>query len=660
MTTTERQITRTAVIWQLLACAFVVLPHLEWLPLWVPLLLAVTLGARVMIHQGRWSFPSRWIKLALVLASSVGLILSFGRHSGPETMVALLIVGMSLKLLEIYRRRDALVLIYVAFFVLGTSFLFSSSAWIALYALVTLMIVIAALLAIHQRPDVTVKQTLKRTLWLLGPAVPLMVVLFLIFPRLEPLWSVTLDAPRATTGLSDDMVLGDVSELARSDELAFRVTFSGEVPAPSQRYWRALVLDGFDGRRWYRASDAGSLRMEKLEQTSDVREYEVVLEPTQRPWLVALDQPVTTPRGMRMQAARTLELPEDLAQRFSYQLTAALSYQLQPLLTQAEKSHYLQLPSTGNTQTRRLAQRWLTESQGSQEVFIQRLLGHFNQSFTYTLSPGRLLGDSIDRFMFDSQRGYCEHYAAATTFMLRSAGIPARVVAGYQGGEWNPYQGYLQVRQYDAHAWVEVWLEGRGWVRLDPTAAVAPERIESSAESFLRSSSDALAASRIFRTGWLRELQLRYDAFNFAWQRWVLNYDHQQETLLADWLGGLDYWRLALFLMVPGGLVFAFLAWSQLRNRTPRIEDPVDAALARLQTRVSVRFIPREPQQSLSVWLESLRPLWPEQDGRLQRLAELDTRRRYAGSQSEREARAIIKLTGELIRELPGRTTNRT
>ncbi len=653
MSTTERQITRAAVIWQLLACALVVLPHLEWLPLWVPLLLAVTLGARLMFHQGRWSFPSRWIKMALVLASSVGLILSFGRHSGPETMVALLIVGMSLKLLEIYRRRDALVLIYVAFFVLGTTFLFSSSAWIALYALVTLTVVIAALLAIHQRPDVTIKQTLKRTFWLLGPAVPLMVLLFLIFPRLEPLWSVTLDAPRATTGLSDDLVLGDVSELARSDELAFRVTFEGDVPAPSQRYWRALVLDGFDGRRWFRTADAVPLRLEKLEQAQDIRQYEVVLEATQRPWLVALDQPVSAPGGMRMQSARTLELPEDLAQRFSYQLTAALSYQLQPLLTQSEKQHYLQLPDSGNNQTRRLARRWLDESQGNQEAFIQRLLGHFNQSFTYTLSPGRMLGDSIDRFMFDSQRGYCEHYAAATTFMLRAVGIPARVVAGYQGGEWNPYQGYLQVRQYDAHAWVEVWLAGRGWVRLDPTSAVAPERIESSAESFLRNSSDALAASRIFRTGWMRELQLRYDAFNFAWQRWVLNYDHQQENLLGDWLGGLDYWRLGLFLMVPGGLVFAFLAWSQLRTRTPRFSDPVDAALARFQARAGVYFVAREPQQSLSVWLESLRPLWPEQDGRLQRLAELDMRRRYAGSQSARETQAIIKLARELTREIP-------
>lgn len=652
----ETQITRAAVIWQLLACVLVVLPHLEWLPFWVPLLLLLTLGARLMIHQGRWSFPSRLIKLALVVASSLGLILSFGHQSGPETMVALLIVGMALKLVEVYRRRDALVVIYVAFFVLGTTFLFSSSAWIALYAAAVLTVVISALLAIHQRKGVSVKQTLKRSLWLLGPAVPLMVLLFLIFPRLEPLWSVTLDSPQATTGLSDNLSPGDVSNLARSDELAFRVTFDDEVPAPRQRYWRALVMDRFDGRQWYRSQETGALRPEKLEQTGDTTGYEVVLEATRRPWLVALDQPLSAPTGMQMRPARTLELKQDLNQRYSYQLRAALTYVLQPMLTQAEQQHYVQLPDSGNPEARALAQRWFDEAQGNQQAFIQRMMQHYNQSFVYTLSPGRLLGDSIDRFLFDTQRGYCEHYAAATSFMLRSVGIPARIVTGYQGGEWNPYQGYLQVRQYDAHAWVEVWQEGQGWVRLDPTAAVAPERIESSAESFLRRSSDSLAASRVFRSDWMRSLQLRYDAFNFVWQRWVLNYDREQENLLADWLGGLDYWRLALFLMLPGSVIFAFLAWSQLRRRTPRISDPVDAALFKLQARAGARFNAREPQQSLAHWLETLAGDWPEQEGRLLRLAELDNRRRYAGSHSEREAQAIIKLAGELMSQLPNRT----
>lgn len=650
----EQQISRMSVVWQLLACVLVVLPHLSWLPIWVPGLLVLTLLARVMIHQGRWSLPSKWLKLVLVSGASMGLILSFGKQSGPETMVALLVVAMSLKLLEIYRRRDALVLIYVALFVLGTAFLFTTSAWIALYALAVLVIVLAALLSIYQRRDAGVGHTLRRVCWLLGPAIPLMVLLFLVFPRLEPLWSVTLDAPVATTGLSDSMSPGDVSALAQSDELAFRATFAETVPSAEQRYWRSLVLDHFDGRQWRQSPERrGRLRAETLEATSDEVEYEIVLEPSQRPWLVALDQPVTSPEGVRMRIDRTLLAAQDITQRYRYSLVAARTYVLQARLSSAERSHYLQLPQAAGPRARDLAQRWLQEAEGNTAGLLQRIMQHYNEGFTYTLSPGRLFGDSVDRFLFDSREGYCEHFASATTFMLRSAGVPARVVTGYQGGEWNPYQGYLQVRQYDAHAWVEVWMEGRGWVRLDPTAAVAPERIRNSAEAFLRERGEALASGRIFRSDWLRGLQQRYDAFNFVWQRWVLNYESRQQDVLSNWLGGLDYWRVALFLMVPGAVVFMLVAWRQLRQRSLQRLSPVNRALLRLQQRLGERFTPRQPKQSLEAWLKQLQVAWPEQASHLECLARIETRRRYAAEPAEATDRMVIDLVRDLLKHLP-------
>jgi len=281
------------------------------------------------------------------------------------------------------------------------------------------------------------------------------------------------------------------------------------------------------------------------------------------------------------------------------------------------------------------------------------MMQHYNAGFSYTLSPGRLFGDSIDRFLFDSREGYCEHFASATTFMLRSVGIPARVVTGYQGGEWNPYQGYLQVRQYDAHAWVEAWMDGRGWVRLDPTAAVAPERIRNSAEAFLRERGEALASGRVFRSDWLRSMQQRYDAFNFVWQRWVLNYESQQQDLLGDWLGGLDYWRVALFLMVPGAAVFMLVAWRQLRQRSQQRLSPVNAALARLQQRLGERFTPRQPDQSLAAWLHQLQVAWPEQAQRLERLSRIETRRRYAAESVEATDKVVIALVSDLLRQLP-------
>ncbi|MBP0049507.1 DUF3488 domain-containing transglutaminase family protein [Marinobacterium sp. AK62] len=652
-----QQISRSAVMWQLLACVLVSLPHLSWLPAWIPVLLMLTLGARVMMHLGRWSLPSRTLKLVLVVAATLGLIFSFGQQAGPETMVALLVVSMALKLIEIYRRRDALVLIYVAFFVLGTAFLFSSSVWTALYALAALVVVLAALLSIHQRDGVSALQTLRRVLLLAAPALPLMVLLFLVFPRLEPLWSVTLDSGGATTGLSDTLSPGDVSQLAQSDELAFRVTFDAEPPVPAERYWRVLVLDRFDGRQWSRSPQRERLRQEKLEPLGGEVRYEVVLEPSQRPWLVALDQPLAVPDWAAVKPGRTLEAREPVERRVRYTLVSHRRYRLQPMLTQQERAHYLQLPERGNGEARALARQWLAQAGGDSAAFIALMLNYYNQSFTYTLSPGRLLGDRIDRFLMESQQGYCEHFASASAFMLRSVGIPARVVTGYQGGEWNPHQSYLQVRQYDAHAWVEAWQEGRGWVRIDPTAAVAPERIESSADVFLRSVDSGQVASRALQTGWLLGLRQRYDAFNFAWQRWVLNYEGEQEHLLRDWLGGLDYWRVAAFLLLPGGLVLVGLSMRQWMARTLRRGDPVEAALIGFQQRAGACFSRRQPQQSLSAWIHSdLVPHWPEAADELMQLAELDNARRYRYGAQDDQDQAILALTRRLAKQLPRRT----
>ncbi|GAA0687106.1 protein-glutamine gamma-glutamyltransferase TgpA [Marinobacterium maritimum] len=652
-------ISRTAVVWQLLAVLLVVLPHLQWLPLWVPALVVVTIGARLMIHSGRWSFPHWLVKAMLVLACSVGLILSFNHQAGPETMVALLVVGLALKLLEIYHRRDALVVLFVTLFVAATAFLFNESVWMAAYVLLVVGLALAALNSIQQSSHANrYRDNLKTALRLLLPAIPFMLVLFFLFPRLEPFWSVTIDSGQGTTGLSDELSPGDVSKLAQSSELAFRATFAGDVPPPEQRYWRSLVLSEFDGRRWTRPAMQirRQLRPEKLTPLSVAQNYDVIMEASRRPWLVALDQPVSAGRGVRMTPVRTLRADQPLERRRQYRVESVAEYQLQPLLTSQEKQRYLQLPLGGNPKSRTLARQLLVEGGGEASRVISLLLERFNRTFIYTLEPGYLGRDSVDQFLFETQQGYCEHFASATTFVLRSAGIPARVVTGYQGGEWNPYEGYLQVRQYDAHAWVEYWLPGHGWQRLDPTAAVAPERIRSSAQDFFRANESRFSGVGLgLNTGWLRNLRQRYDAFNYGWHRWVLNYQGQQANLLHDWLGGGEQWRKALAWLLPTALVFGLSFWWLIRPRGSRPKDPLQRLLMQLEQRLAALEAERFPAESLSMWLQRIAEHWPEQRALMLRLAFLDDRQRYSAQPKSGQRREMLQLCRQLLRLLPRR-----
>ena len=652
-------ISRTAVIWQLLAVFLVVLPHLQWLPLWVPVLVVAMIAARLMIHSGRWSFPHWSIKTLLVAAASVGLILSFNHQAGPETMVALLVVGLALKLIEIYHRRDALVVLLVTLFLAATVFLFNESVWVAAYVLIVATLVLAALNSIQQSSRAqSYRHNLKTAGRLLLPATPFMLVLFFLFPRLEPFWSVTIDSGQATTGLSDELSPGDVSKLAQSSELAFRATFVGEVPPPEQRYWRSLVLSEFDGRSWTRPAPQASrqLRPEKLTPLAEPQPYEVIMEASGRPWLVALDQPLTAGQGVRMTPVRTLQLDTPLERRRQYKVESVPVYQLQPLLTQEEERRYLQLPSVGNPQSRQLARQLLASSEGDSRVLIGQLLARFNREFIYTLEPGRLGTDSVDRFLFDSKQGYCEHYASATTFVLRSAGIPARVVTGYQGGEWNAYEAYLQVRQYDAHAWVEYWLPGEGWQRLDPTSAVAPERIRASAQDYFSANESRFSgAGMSLNAAWLRDLRQRYDAFNYAWHRWVLNYQGQQTDLLKDLLGGSEHWRKILAWLLPMALVFGLLAWGLLRPRGSKPRDPLERALQQLQQRLAALDAARLPAESVAIWLQRIAAHWPQQRAVMLRLASLDDCQRYAADADPQQRTEMKALCRQLLRQLPRR-----
>lgn len=647
-TSAIEKISRSAVIWQLIACVAVVLPLIQWLPLWVLLLGGGCIAARLMIHSGRWSFPHWSIRFLLVVAVAVGLLTSFNRDASLNAMVALLTVGLALKLLEIYRRRDALVLLYVALFLSATVFLFEQSILVALYMFFALGLVVAALVSVWQDPlREDMLRPLKQAWKLLLPSLPLMLVLFFIFPRIGPLWSVELDRSSARTGLSESMSPGDISRLTRSDELAFRAVFNTEPPLPTERYWRALVLSSFDGREWTPGSPPQS-HAETLIPLSEPITYEIVQERSHQRWLFALDMPISAPSQAQLTSSRTLLSNQEVTTRIQYSVTSVERYQLAPNLDQTSYAFFTQIPRNSNPRTQILAQQWFDEADQNVPKLIEQMFRHFNETFVYTLEPQPLGRHSVDEFLFDTQQGFCEHYASAAAFLLRSVGVPARVVTGYQGGEWNASQNYLTIRQFDAHAWVEVWLEDRGWVRIDPTTAVAPERIEMSADSFFSGQPGFLAdsplISRVGRQGWLLNARMQYDALNFAWQRWVLNYHHQQQNLLQDWLGDLTPWKLILLLFLPASLVLGFVAWRLLGRREAL--DPLDRELRKLLTQLEAYGITRQSDETLQRLVVRLSDTHPEFAKALQPVAEAYEALHYAPSDA---SQMRLRLMQQLV-----------
>ncbi len=579
--TPDYQIPRNALIWLMSAHAAVIAPHFQYLSPWLAIIWLSVALSRVQIYRGAWGYPSTLVKAGLVVACLGTLLSTYQKLFALEPMVALLISAFLLKLLEMQRKRDALLLLYLGYFVAATQFLFSQTLWATLYGIFTLVLLTTALLGLQQTTTHRYwKHSLRLGSVLVLQSLPLMLVLMVLMPKVGALWTVPYQRNSAQTGISDSMSPGDFSQLSRSGALAFRATFDGAIPSPSQLYWRGLVFSNFDGRtwtqgRWQSIQDGpviwwpGSAKPDWLsgaETNGEPFKYRISLEPTQQPWLFSLALTRSSDNGIGVTRDFRLLNRGPVRKRFNYRVVSYPSYQLEKSGLQAwQRDQETALPVGVNPQSRRQAQRWWFES-GSVDGYIERVLQHFHDNFTYTLRPPALGDNSVDQFLWQTQRGFCEHFAGSFVFMMRAAGIPARVVVGYQGGEVNPLENYLMVYQSSAHAWAEVWLKGQGWVRVDPTAAVAPERIERSLDDALDQTERDLLGSRFelfsYRhIAWLNQVRLQLDAYNYQWQNWVLNFDkNSQHSLLTKWLGNLSPMKIALALLLGSGLVLSFVA----------------------------------------------------------------------------------------------------
>ncbi|MEQ1438790.1 DUF3488 and transglutaminase-like domain-containing protein [Fontimonas sp. SYSU GA230001] len=608
-------------------------PHAIRLPLWETAAILALVVWRGLAAYKQWRMPPTWVKLGITLMAFGGVMASFGRISGLHGGTGLLCAMAALKLLEFKARRDVMVMVFLMYFLLVTHFLFSQEIWTVAYLLACVTAITALLIEVQHLGALPPRQTLRKGGAMVLQALPLMLLMFVLFPRIPgPLWGLPADAGAARSGLTDKMGPGDISSLIESDEIAFRVHFRGSAPPPAARYWRGAALDHFDGRSW-EESFAQILpdRPPDLQLLGDPVQYEITLEANRMRWLFALDMPDarSLPADSFISREGHVLADRPVSERRRYELTSYPRYRLWPDLAQRTRARFLRLPEGYNPRTRALAQRLRADTADDEDLIRSALRMFREQGYIYTLRPPRLGRDSVDDFLFVTRRGFCEHYASAFTFLMRAAGIPARVVIGYQGGELNEIGDYYVVRQSDAHAWSEVWLAGKGWTRVDPTAAIAPERIERNVEAVI-SLAEGLPRHLSTRTRLRFYFEARWDWINAQWNGLVLAYgpELQQEFLNRFGLGELR--QMILALTIGGTGLLAIFGLLTLRQFAPaRSDDPALHQWRRITRRLAQLGHAQRPDEGPLDYarrIGALRPDWAEQ---IAQVARLYVRSRY-------------------------------
>lgn len=573
----REQLSRIALLYVMAAFAASFSLVSLFLPWWIVPVAVGCIGWRLLVFSGRVSFPSTVMRFALVFLVAPAMFLQFHFDVSLDLFVVLLLLGFSLKLLELYRRKDAQLLLYLALFVLMNVFLFEQMPVYAFFVFLAVAVVFAALVAVQSDTAILQNQwwlPLRQSLLLSVQALPVMLFMFVVMPRLPPLWSMPLQTQQQGVGsFSDSLSPGDITSIAQSAELAFRATFADAVPPRRELYWYGLLLDRFDGQRWTETCHDCTEQWQRTDRIPDSapagRTYQVILEPHGSDWLFALAPSFIRDAAILRSDDGIFRAVIDVNQREVYDARYLPSVNDAQGLP--DTSRYLALPAKGNPQSRELAQQWRREA-ASDEELVNKALAFYHDHFHYSLQPPPLGEQRIDSFLFGMQIGFCEHFASSFVFLMRSAGIPARVAVGYLGGDINPVDRYVIVRQYDAHAWAEVWLPERGWQRIDPTAAVAPERVERSfAEAF--SGKADFAGNGGFmsyrQSAALLALQKKIDHLNYLWARWVLGYQGEQQSQLLQSLGLLSPWRMAMWgggaVMGMFGVLSLYLYWRQWR-----------------------------------------------------------------------------------------------
>ncbi len=657
----------------------VVLPHVGHLPSWLTVLsIFVVLSQLTWVHQrvfgitkpNQQNLRQKIVQGVVFLGGMFGIFQSYHTFVGVDAGTAFLMICLLGKLFEVNAWRDIYVVLTFDLFITAAQFLFDQDLMTAIWATCTTLAILFAMakqntpsheqLESQQESFVqenVVEQSQRlmnyrsgRVLALIMmQAVPLMVILFIFFPRMPPLWTLHLDQGRSQTGISDSMSPGDIADLSQSSELAFRAVFAdGQIPSRSELYWRGLVLGTFDGRTWRPTSDprlkmiamgAAPIPLWAIQGIDLVKkepkQYQLIMEPTQQPWLFALNLPFSVDAQAGLTREYILRAHDDIAFQTTFQVYQFDANKIDAELPDWLAQDTLKLPSGTNPKARAFATQLFAQVQHNPEAYANAVMSWYqHEHFIYTLKPPKLDGDRIDQFLFSTKQGFCEHYASSFTFLMRAAGVPARVVVGYQGGQLGRDGKSLEIRQMDAHAWSEIWLAGRGWVRFDPTAMVAPARV--------REGMDALTAQDPTMFGNGLAGSLRYNQFRmlgrmrawvdyakYEWQQKVVGFDQQnQENFLFKMFGFRSQIMQVWIMFCAFATVLVAVVGIMWWRRRP-VWHPLDAPLIRLSKRLEKQNLARELNEGVLHWLARLERI-PRYQAQSKTLAELYSQARYA------------------------------
>ena len=584
----------------LAALSIAMFPHLVWLPAWIIFWCILFFVYSFQVSRGKWRRPKPGVRQLLTVSGFLAVLVIFGLRIDRESCVGLLAVMSGLKVLEIKTDRDRFISVFLAYFIVLSNLLYSDSLAMTFYMLLSVSVTTGALITLTDREG-RVSDHLRLSVRMMIQAFPIMLVCFFLFPRLQGgLWGIA-GGSTAKIGFSDTLAPGDISKIVRNDDVAFRATFHDPLPKPDRLYWRGLVLWHFDGKTWQRGIRV-PYRQEPA-HGSEAVSYTVSLEPHGKRWRFALDIPISAPPFAILLDDQTLISRRNVRKRISYALKSYTVYRTGPLKLWEEIGR--QLPVHENPKAVALAKSWASSLKTPKEI-VRTAIDYLREnSFTYTLDPPLLRASNrIDDFLFKTRRGYCEHFASAFAFLMRAAEIPARVVVGYLGGEKNPFANYLIVRQSDAHAWVEVWLPTEGWMRVDPTTAVAPQRIEQGMIAALPEGERPAylkftSLAPIFRS-W-KKIEWVWDATNVHWNRWVIGYTRNRQKQIFFKLGIgatslTDIFKTMLYILGAIG-IFAILFLAGRRIPGGGQKDVVQEAYGRFCRKLSRIGIERKPAQ---------------------------------------------------------------
>lgn len=583
----QNQNVQPAALILLLGLLLVLLPHFLHLPLWLSLVMIVLIFWRGAYELQLCRIPNKTILFLFTIMLLTGIVFSYHTLIGRNAGSAMLLGLLCLKLFEIKSFRDIAVIINLALFSIVINFLFNQSIPVAFTMLLALVFLFTALISFQhdykkltkinpipfELVRVNEKQHFKLAFKMLTQAIPFAIVLFILFPRVNgPLWGLPEDAFSGTTGLSDQMSPGRISQLSDNTSVAFRVKFNSAIPATNKLYWRGPVMWNFDGYNWTApVNERLALSNFQFSGLGTKTSYSITLQPHNSYWMFALDIPETLPANSQLTADMQILSTLPIQKLKRYQLSSYTQYVL-PAIEKISMQRYLKLPESHSNEpgsnlykSRRLIQQ--LKDSGSDQQTVKNVLNYFaTQDFYYSRTPPLLYNNPIDEFLFETKRGYCEHYASSFTVLMRLADIPARVVTGYQGGEINPIDNYMTIRQSDAHAWSEVFLKEKGWVRVDPTAAIPPGNIENTADA-LRLNSNLKKPAHLFESSWLskqmKQMRFTWDAVNNRWNQWILGYNSKRQKAFFSAIGipeitwqGLSQLLFSILAILTGLLAF--------------------------------------------------------------------------------------------------------